>query len=282
MIDNSVLKKIKLVVLDVDGTLVNEHGEIGEKTKELVEKLKKMDVAFTLASGRLHSSLKYYSRELNLKKPVISLDGALIKAVDSDTTIFEKYVPEKKIKKILSYSDRFLTLIALCKHDRIVFTEHNEIITRFVDKFGTDTLLIDDYFDNLSQCLEVLLVSEIKDVLNTIAEKLNFPFSLGLSTNIYKSHSNTGYYCLEVRKSGVSKAIGLKKLIRHLKVKIDETVVMGDWYNDKPLFETKAIKVAPANAVSEIKFLANYVTKNSNNEDAVGEFLELIYNAKKK
>jgi len=66
-----------------------------------------------------------------------------------------------------------------------------------------------------------------------------------------------------------------------MKIKINETAVLGDWYNDRELFETKAIKIAVANAVPEIKRMADYITRRTNNEGGVAEFLEMVLIARK-
>ncbi len=107
-----------------------------------------------------------------------------------------------------------------------------------------------------------------------------FHYSFGLNTNYYKSHRNKGIYYIESRKHGCSKGTGLKRLQKHLKIKMKETVVVGDWYNDRSLFETKAIKVAVANAVPEIQRLADHITQRTNNEDATAELFEMILEAK--
>ncbi|GBD89837.1 phosphoglycolate phosphatase [bacterium BMS3Abin04] len=57
--------------------------------------------------------------------------------------------------------------------------------------------------------------------------------------------------------------------------------MLGDWYNDKSLFETYALKIAVANAVQEIKDLSDYVLEKTNNEDATAEFLQMVLEAKK-
>ena len=59
------------------------------------------------------------------------------------------------------------------------------------------------------------------------------------------------------------------------------TAVLGDWYNDKSLFDTDALKIAVANAVPEIKKMADIVTKRNNNEEGVAEFLKILLQAKK-
>lgn len=282
MPDYNRLKKLKLILFDLDGTLLNEHGMIGDKSKEFVKKLSPLGVQFTFASGRLHSALTEYAKELDIKTPLISLDGALIKSHPEGKVLFESFVPEKYTLKSIQYADKLMLRIALCHADAIYYTEHNSLIPALVDKFGARFEEVDSYNRYLSKTLEVVFVSESKDYLKHVEKHLNFPYSFGLTTSYTKSYNSQGMYYLEVRKKGSTKATGLAYLLKRLKIKITETAVMGDWYNDRELFATKAYKVAMTNAVNELKNLSDYVTDKSNNDDGVGDFLEMVYNAKTK
>jgi len=282
MVDKNLLKRIKLVVLDLDGTLLNDQGEIGSESLILINKLKSLGVNFTIASGRLHASIENYAKQMDLKCPLISLDGSLIKSNSTGKVMFEAVVPQKKILKSLSYANKYLTMAALCHQDTIYYTEHNENIYNIIEKFGAPFVEVENYYSFSKKCLEIVLAGDSKENLNEINERLNFPYTFGLYTNLYKSHSSEGVYCLEIRKAGSSKAKALFRLLRHLHIGITETAVLGDWYNDKTLFETKALKVAPANAIAEIKYTAHIKTKRTNNEDAVAEFLEMLLSAKSK
>jgi len=280
MVDKSILKKIKLVVLDLDGTLLNDQGEIGSESLKLIRRLKQSGVNFTIASGRLHASIESYAKQMNLTVPLISLDGSLIKNNATGKVLYEAIIAQKKVLKSLSFANKFLTLVALCHQDAIYYTENNENIYNIIEKFGAPFIEVDDYYGYSKKCLEIVLAGDSKENLNEINEKLNFPYSFGLYTNLFKSHSAPGVYCLEIRKAGSSKAKALFRLLRHLRIGITETAVLGDWYNDKTLFETKALKVAPANAVAEIRFAAQIKTVRTNNEDAAAEFLEMLISAK--
>lgn len=81
MINPKILENIDLVVFDLDGTaLFNGDSEIGIKSIELVNELKKLGVRFTFATGRIHHSMIAYAKILDLELPLISLDGAVIKS----------------------------------------------------------------------------------------------------------------------------------------------------------------------------------------------------------
>ena len=281
MITKETLRRLQLIVFDIDGTLLNDKGEIGKDTIRLVSELKNLGLKFSFATGRLHSSIIPFVEQLGLRCPLISLDGTLIKSYPENKVFFESFIPSKKVIKVINYADKFLMKVALCHAEAIYFNEYNSMIPEMIDKFGAVFEEIESYSDYISETLEIVLVSEYKDNLKFIKNRLSFPYTLGLSTNFYRSHSKGGVYGLEIRKSGSTKATGLKRLLKQLKIDIKNTAVLGDWYNDRSLFETKAVKVAVANAVAELKYLADIVTVKTNNEDGTAEFLEMVLRAKK-
>ncbi len=280
MIDSNLLRKLKLIVFDLDGTLLNDQGEIEENAKELIAKLKEKDVHFTFASGRLHSALVKYAAELNIEVPLISLDGSLIKNHKTNEILFESYVPVRYVKKAVRLAESTLTRYALCHADAIYYTEENSIIPEMLEKYGAQYKEVTSLQQYCDKTLEIVFVGDAKDNIKLIQKKMSFPSSFGLRHSYYKSHLFGGIYYLEVRRSGASKGDGVKKLAKKMKLKMDEVAVMGDWYNDRSLFETTALKVAVANAVPEIIRLADFVTKKTNDEGGVAEFLQMVYDAK--
>ena len=97
MISKKVLKKIKFILFDLDGTLLSQNGTIGEETICLTGELKKLGVQFSFASGRLHSARIDFAKMLKLEAPLISLDGCLIKSIYDEDVVFESFVKEKYV-----------------------------------------------------------------------------------------------------------------------------------------------------------------------------------------
>ncbi len=279
MLDKRKLKNLKLIVFDLDGTLLNSDGEIGKESINLVKKLKKKGVRFTFASGRLHSAIVNHAKTLNLETPLITLDGSLIKSLDGKI-IFESYIPVKYVKRALQLADLFMLKIALCHADAIYYNASSSIIPNLIEKFGAKYVEIDSYEKYFNNTLEIVMVGEYKRTIKQVVKKLSFPHAFGLDISFYKSHRRGDIYFFEARKRGVSKGKGLIRLAKYLKIKIHEIAVLGDWYNDLQLFQTDALKIAMANAVPEIQNLADLVTKRTNDEDGVAEFLKLVLKAK--
>ncbi|MCU7493951.1 MAG: Cof-type HAD-IIB family hydrolase [Ignavibacteria bacterium] len=281
MINKENLSQLKLIVFDLDGTLLNDNGMVGNETQKLVGELKKHGVEFTLASGRLQCAITEYASLLELKTPLISMDGALIKSNFNGDTVFESFVPERYVKKAVKLADKLFLKVALCHDEAIFFTEYNSSIPNMLDKFGAEFREVESYEGLSKRVLEIVVAGEQNDSVKFLKSRMSFPYSFGINASYFKSHYHDGIYYSEIRKSGVSKGSGLERLLRRMKIKITESAVIGDWYNDRSLFETGAFKVAMANAVPEIKRMAQYVTKRNNNEDGVAEFLEMVLRAKK-
>ncbi len=276
------LKNLKLIVFDLDGTLLNNEGEISDETKHLIHRLKKEhQVRFTFASGRLHKALVYYANELNLTTPLISLDGSMIKSHVDDNVHFASYMPVKYVKKALRLAENSLSKFALCHAEKIYYTEHNSLIPELLEKYGAEYEMVESLEPYYNHTLEVVITGDIKENIRFIERKMTFPSSFGLRTTYYKSHLYGGLYYLEIRKHGSSKGDGLKKICKLYNIPITSSAVVGDWYNDRSLFETKAFKVAVANAVPEIIRLSDFVTKKDNHSGGVAEFLQMVLEAKK-
>ena len=280
MFDLEKLKKIELVVFDVDGTLVNDEGEIGDRTRQLILSLKKCGVLFSFASGRLHSALLPLAEDLKIYSPLISLDGSAIKSVSGKYFVYRSFLKQNQVKKAIEYSEKYLLNIALCHTEAIYFTEQNSVIPKLMDKFGAVYEEVNSYDDLTTKTLEIVFAGDNRRAVEFVRDKLSFPLTFGTSVSFFRSQTHEGIYYLEVRRSGSSKGKAMQRLLKYLKIKEGRTAVLGDWYNDLSLFKTKGLKIAVSNAIPELKKDADYVLTKSNNEEGVVEFLEALYNAK--
>ncbi|MBZ0200916.1 MAG: HAD family hydrolase [Ignavibacteriaceae bacterium] len=276
------LKNINLVVFDLDGTLLDMTGEISDKTKQVITELENIGVRFSFASGRLHCALTGYAKELNIDTPLISLDGSMIKDYAEGKTIYESFIKEKHIKRAIKLADRYLVNLALCHADAIYYTETNTVVPQILDKFGAPYEEIPSYNAFTERTLELIFASDNKASIKLIKDKFAFPFTSGLNSTHYKSQKYGGIYYLELRRRGSSKGKALLRLIKKLNIPIEQTAVIGDWYNDLSLFQTKALKVALENAVPELKRMADILIDKDNNNNGVAEFLEMVLKAKTK
>lgn len=279
MIDTKRLKNIELIVSDLDGTLLNDSNQIGKESERLIKELVAKGMRFTFATGRLHTAAVEHAELLGIIIPLITLDGSIIKTL-SNEIIFESHLSKKYVQKAIKLADFKLVNIALCHTDAIYYTEQSPLIPDMIDKYGANFVEVDSLGDYQDETLEVVFASDNKDSVKLIEKKMSFPYAFGLNTSFYKSHRRGDIYFFEVRRYGSSKGTALEKLLKYLKINIKNVAVMGDWYNDCTLFDTKAYKVAVSNAISEIKAKSDFITSKDNKNDGIAEFLEMVLKAK--
>jgi len=275
------LTNIKLIVSDIDGTLLSNDGTLGIETKKLIKQLSEQGVIVSLDTGRLHSAAEEIAKEIAIEGPIISLDGSLIRSFPDNKIIYENFIKHKYVNKALKYAEENLFNIVLCHADKVYYTEQNTTIPELLSKYGAIYEEVNSYNDYINGTLEIVFTSDMKYALKKVAERFLFPYSLGCSVSFFRSQRRNNIFYLEVRKSGCNKGTGLNSILKYLNIKTSEAAVLGDWYNDISLFDTKAIKAAVANAIPEIIKKADIVTKKSNNEEGAAEFFEMILRAKK-
>ena len=275
------LKNIKIIVSDLDGTLLSDSGVIGIETKQLISQLQDCGVIFALATGRLHSAVTGIARELSIKSPIISLDGSMIRSTTDGSRIYESFVKVKHVRRALRFAEEQLLNIVLCHDEAIYYTDRNSNMPMLSDKYGAKYKEVTSYDNYIERTLEVVLFSDAANSMRYVRDRFLFPFSVGSSISFYKSHRRPNISFLEIRRSGSTKGKGFERLLKHLKIKPNQAAVLGDWYNDISLFETNAFKVAVANAIPEIKRMADMVTSKSNNDEGAAKFFKKVLKAKR-
>lgn len=288
MIDHKSLKNIKLIVTDVDGTLLKNDGSLGEETKKLVKQLIQNDVKICLATGRLHSAVVKLAEQLSLNGPIISLDGSLIKYHSvppvpklGGKALHESFIKESNVKRAIKYAEDLLVNIVLCHDDAIYYTDHNSIIPGLLNKYGAVYKEIESYNDYFANTLEIVCASDMKKSIKFMTGRFSFPYATSCNVSYFQSRSHENIYYLEIRRSGSTKGKGLRRILKHLGLSASQSAVIGDWYNDITMFQPKVIKVAVANAIPELVGMADFVTERTNNEEGAAEFFEMVLKAKK-
>lgn len=265
---------IKLIAVDLDGTLLNDKQEVSTKTKEALQRASKMGIKIVPCSGRPFPGIKEYLDELNLKDPnqyVVAFNGALV--LNS--------VGKPIVEELLNYSD-FLFFEKIAENLQANF--HIEVR----DKFITLNHFINYYLSRESWLTRMPIeVSELKNISEDIKfTKAMFSGSPAEMNNIYQdlpedvvekyNVSTSDETLIEINSKQASKGNALKELAKKLNFKEDEVMIFGDQKNDISMFDVSGFyKVAMRNAVPEIKKRANYVTK-TNNEDGIAYALRRL------
>ena len=256
---------IKAIMLDLDGTLLDDFHKISDTNKEVLKKLEDKGVKIFLATGRSYDSMKPYHDELNLTTPAICYNGA--KIVYPNGVVKESPVTEKPLKTLIDISRESKTHLNIYQHE-IWYSENitNKETNIYIGISGLDPVEKD--FDLLNEMFstKALYVGEHEHLLNIEKQIKN-----KLGDSVYTTFSKP--FFLEILDANVNKGNAMKNIMEDENIPLSQVIAFGDGLNDKEMLETAGIGVAMDSSFEALKLVADYVT-TSNNESGVGEFLK--------
>ena len=266
--------KYKLLVLDVDGTLLNDEREISKRTLAALLKVQQMGVRIVLASGRPTYGLMPLAKTLELGNYggfVLSYNGCQIIKAQNGEILFERRINpemlpylEKKARKngfaIFTYHDD--TLITDSPDNEYIKNEAllNNLKIIKEDEFSTAI--------DFAPC-KCMLVSDKEKAL--IGLEQHWEKRLAGTLDAFRSEP----YFLEVVPCGVNKANTLGALLQHLGVTREEVIAVGDGVCDVTMLQLAGMGVAMGHSQDSVKVCADYVTA-SNEEDGVALAVEKL------
>lgn len=284
------MKNIKMVLIDLDGTLLNDYGRVSSRSIEVIEKLIDKDIKVVIATGRNYRQAKMLTKEVKGLHYMCS-NGAYIK-LNNDKILNNTLLPLDKLSTILSNIDLDNNLVFIQGRDEIrtnlskskglinkFFTKGlkfilnpKKVISLFrketgIGKFTKRIKDIKEYIDNTREEFYKILVIGEKNELKILSKNIE---ELGLSI----SSSASGN--IEINNEGVSKGIGLELLCKEFAIDIKDTMAIGDGGNDIEMLKRAGIGVVMGNSKNrELIKIAN-ITTDTNKRDGVAKILETI------
>lgn len=264
--------KYKLLVLDIDGTLLNDKKEISSRTQAALLKVQQMGVHIVLASGRPTNGVMPIATQLELNHYggfILSYNGGQIINVQTGELLFEKRInPE-----MLAYLDRKAK-----KNDFAIFTYHQDYI--LTDKPDNKYVLQEAELnkmrvigvDNFPEAVDFnpckcILVSEDEEAL--VGLENHWKKRLAGVLDVFRSED----YFLEVVPQFINKGNTLAVLMEMLKVTKEEVVAIGEGVADVPMLQLAGTSIAMGNARDSVKACADFTTL-PNNMDGVAIAIE--------
>ena len=265
---------IKLVAIDMDGTLLNSVCEVPKENIEAIEQAIDKGVTVVPTTGRCYQNTKnMITGDIDGISYYVTCNGAIVVDDDNEEVIYEELMKKDDVRAIYDLIEK-----------RPVFTEIYAGLDSYVDARGIKhlyrSILPTEYCDHLLET-----TSEV-DSLRNIADDVNVPVSkfhiVGESEDDINELREEiakidGLHPIslipeniEVTAGRWSKREGLEKLIGELGIKRDEVMVIGDSRNDHEMLEWATHSVAMGNADKRAKELADYVTA-TNNEAGVAQ-----------
>ena len=263
---------IKLVAIDIDGTLVNEEKIMTRKVNKAVHEAIDQGIKVVLCTGRPIEGIHPYLNQLDFKDEndyVISQNGACIIQTSTMEIINERSLKLDEVLELVQFMEKFpLTICALNEEHFYVLTDQISEPLKEESRVVNMELEIvsEEFFDEDSAILKVCCLGS-KEQLDDFEEQL--PLEMREKYYVVRSQP----YFIEIMVKDTNKGTALKKLAEHLNLSMDEVMAIGDGENDYEMIEAAGLGVVMENGTERLKGIANEMTL-SNEEDGVAHAFE--------
>ena len=258
---------IKLIVADMDGTLLNDNNEINEEFWEVHKNLKEKGVIFAVGSGRQYHNLKERFSSIKDDMLFIAENGTYV--VYHDEELYINTIEKKDLEKILKIARSIDNCKAVLCGKKSAYTEATE------EKFLTE---MRKYYSELKQ---VEKLEEVEDDIMKVAF-CDFSGSEENSFNYYKDFDSkfkvvvSGRIWLDIMKDDANKGKAVEMVQKKLGITYDETMIFGDYLNDLEMMGMGKYSFAMANAHEVLKKNSNYIAESNNDNGVVKAIKEYV------
>ena len=256
----------KMLVVDMDDTLLTDNHEISRENKEMLLRAQEMGVYVVLASGRPTSAMIEFAKELQCdvnNSFMISFNGSVITDLKEDKILFEHSLTKEQIHSLYDFSQQNNTHIITYIDGQIISEKHSEYI---------------DIEKNITG-LKLNIVSSFKDTVTTSAVKcilLEEPEYLKSVESVLKAAMPDLSICmskpffLEAAPNGIDKGASIKILAEKLNIHQSEIIAVGNAGNDLTMVQYAGLGVWVDNVDAELRHHADVIVA-SNNDHGVAE-----------
>lgn len=273
--------KIKLVAIDIDGTLFDNRSQISLRNQEEIRRCTTAGIEIVISTGRPYIGLPAELLATLGIRYAITANGSAIYELPEKKCIYENCMEPDfvcsvlaKLQKMEIHLDAFIDGNGFSQHscaariDRLDMPESNRQYIKATRTF-TDDLAA--YIKEHRLAVQKMLVNFYPLPDGTFAHRDEVKALLASYPEI--TFLSGGYHNLEFTKAGTSKGSGLLFLCRLLGFSPEETMAIGDTQNDLDILQTAAVGVAMGNASDDVRDIADFVTL-TNEEDGVAHALE--------
>ena len=257
---------IKLVAVDIDGTLLNNQKEITPEVFSAVQDAKATGVKIVIATGRPIAGVQKLLEELELNQPdnyVVTFNGGLVQdtvtgeELIKETLTYEDYLDIELLGRKLGVHMHAITKDGIYTANRNIgkYTVYESNLVSMPIFYRTPEEMVN------KEIVKCMYIDE-PEILDVAISKL--PPELSEKYTLVKSAP----FYLEIVKKTVNKGAAILHLAEKLGLSKEQTMAIGDEENDRAMLEAVGSPVVMENGKEELKKIAKYITK-SNDESGV-------------
>ncbi|WP_010531689.1 Cof-type HAD-IIB family hydrolase [Lentibacillus jeotgali] len=281
---------MKLIAIDLDGTLLSDDGNISQENKDAIYEAQKSGHIIVISSGRSLHDTRELLKQAEIDCPFITGNGGMtyysgevlqqfilpLKTLGKITRSIEKYnlhyeiytnqgilISEKRTHILYDEIEQLNQQSEREHAAGMVSTQYSQHGIVYVPDFHTV-----DFAE--SNPYKVFVLSFKPDALEQLHRELSRMKDVSLTAGSREK--------LEIAHGNASKGNGLKSIAAYFKVPLEDTVAIGDNLNDISMFKTAATGIAMENAEQEVQKCANFITKHHNDSGVAYALREYVVN----
>lgn len=253
---------------DLDGTLFSKDKTVSKQNLEAIEYFKSEGGLFTFITGRMPKTSKEICDIVKPNAPYGCINGGGIYDHREGKYLWNIELPKEALELVKHVEEQLPDMgISLNTESNVYFRKDNSamVYMRSVTGLSNITCTYDDLDEIL---LKVAFGHDDEEQMLSLIKLLN-------------NHPKASCYdfirterrLYEILPKGVNKGLALKKMADLLGVNMSKTIAVGDYNNDISMIQEAGIGIAVANAIDEVKAVADYITV-SNNENAIATIID--------
>lgn len=252
---------IKLVVLDIDGTIAGESNQVRPAVVETIQRVQAQGIAVALATGRMFGSALRFHQKIQSTLPLIAYNGALTQHPHSQEILRQWSLPTAIALELLDYfesPDLRPKLEVHCYHnDQLYVREITPETHRYMARSGMMARAIGDLRPVIERStVKLLAVSQHTGLIENLIVELGEKYA---AQSVHLTQSTEIYF--EITHAQANKGLAVQQLAEEvLGLQRENVLAIGDNFNDQEMLKYAGIGIAMGNAPAPIKAIADWVT----------------------
>jgi len=246
--------KAKLVAFDLDGTLIGRDVTLSPRVIDAVGRMRAAGIAGCIVTGRMYRATIPFARKLEFDTPIVCYQGAAMIDPSSDEILQHCSVPNDVVQELIAIAESEGVHLQLYRNDEYFCEERNRCSDLYAALAGVQPIVLPSLREAFafSESTKAVVVADAPD-----AERYAKELAQRFGSRAYVTRSLPEF--VEILNPTVDKGDALRFVAARLGVTMEETIAIGDSWNDAPMLEVAAFPIAMGSAPAELRNAAKAV-----------------------